>query len=137
MRCPIETQESAEQLLAYAARRLDPDAAAVFERHMESCASCREFAAAQRLQAKLQLAREALQIDQRRTQVVRHDMKEILHVVVERLHLRALCGNRRNQWSVGASCHFASPTLVKFTASQPLTRFRARERNSRCRSHEQ
>jgi anti-sigma factor RsiW len=47
MRCPIETQESADQLLAYTARRLEPEAAAVFERHMESCAACRQFAQAQ------------------------------------------------------------------------------------------
>jgi len=48
MRCPIETRESAELLLAYCGRTLDAETAAVFERHMESCAACREFARGQR-----------------------------------------------------------------------------------------
>lgn len=43
MRCPIETQENAELLLAYCARRLDLETAAVLEHHMESCPACRTF----------------------------------------------------------------------------------------------
>ena len=31
MRCPIETQENAELLLSYSARRLDPRATAILE----------------------------------------------------------------------------------------------------------
>lgn len=43
MKCPMETQESAEVLLAYCARRLDPDTAVVLERHLAVCPACREF----------------------------------------------------------------------------------------------
>src|SRR6476619_6436551 len=48
MRCPIETQENAELLLSYSARRLDPESAAILEAHMELCPACREFRAGQR-----------------------------------------------------------------------------------------
>jgi anti-sigma factor RsiW len=47
MKCPIESRETSETLLAYSARRLDPDARAVLERHMEICPACREFARGQ------------------------------------------------------------------------------------------
>jgi anti-sigma factor RsiW len=43
MRCPIETEENAELLLSYSARRLDPDRREALEAHMAACASCREF----------------------------------------------------------------------------------------------
>jgi anti-sigma factor RsiW len=43
MRCPIETQESAELLLAYCARRLDLETMAVLDRHMASCPACQGF----------------------------------------------------------------------------------------------
>jgi anti-sigma factor RsiW len=48
MRCPIETRETADVLLAYCARRLDAEAAAALERHMASCAACREVYEGQR-----------------------------------------------------------------------------------------
>jgi anti-sigma factor RsiW len=48
MKCPIETGETAETLLAYASRKLDAGTAAVLEKHMEICPACREFAAGQR-----------------------------------------------------------------------------------------
>ena len=43
MRCPIETQENAELLLSYSARRLNPESTAILEAHMEMCPACREF----------------------------------------------------------------------------------------------
>src|SRR6266478_10213495 len=43
MRCPIETQENAELLLSYSARRLNPESTAILEAHMELCPACREF----------------------------------------------------------------------------------------------
>ena len=43
MRCPIETQENAELLLSYSARRLNPESMAILEAHMEMCPTCREF----------------------------------------------------------------------------------------------
>ncbi|MGH9722610.1 MAG: anti-sigma factor family protein [Bryobacteraceae bacterium] len=43
MRCPIESQDSAELLLDYCARRLDPDTAASLELHIHVCPACREF----------------------------------------------------------------------------------------------
>jgi anti-sigma factor RsiW len=48
MRCPIETPESAELLLAYCSRKLDAARTAVLEDHMEICPACREFAEGQR-----------------------------------------------------------------------------------------
>ena len=48
MRCPIETQDSAELLLNYSARRLGPESTAILEAHMEICAACREFRDGQR-----------------------------------------------------------------------------------------
>lgn len=48
MNCPIETQESAELLLAYCSRKLDPATAAILEDHIEICPACSEFAANQR-----------------------------------------------------------------------------------------
>lgn len=46
--CPQKKGEGAELIVAYAAGTLDADSQAAFERHLESCASCREVAAAQR-----------------------------------------------------------------------------------------
>jgi anti-sigma factor RsiW len=43
MRCPIETQENAELLLSYSARRLNPESTSILEAHMELCPACREF----------------------------------------------------------------------------------------------
>src|SRR6266542_1627241 len=48
MRCPIETQENAELLLSYSARRLNPDSTVILEAHMELCPACREFRDGQR-----------------------------------------------------------------------------------------
>jgi len=48
MRCPIQTSENAELLLAYCARKLTPETRAVLERHMERCPECRAFAQQQR-----------------------------------------------------------------------------------------
>ena len=48
MKCPIETRESAELLLAYCTRELDAESTAMLERHMEICPACREFALGQR-----------------------------------------------------------------------------------------
>ncbi len=48
MGCPMQARQNAELLLAYCARRLDSQAAAVLERHMEQCPECRAFGEAQR-----------------------------------------------------------------------------------------
>jgi hypothetical protein len=48
MRCPIETQENAELLLSYSARRLSPESTSILEAHMEVCPQCREFRDSQR-----------------------------------------------------------------------------------------
>ncbi len=47
MKCPMETRETSELLLAYCARRLDPETAAWLERHIASCAACGETFRAQ------------------------------------------------------------------------------------------
>jgi hypothetical protein len=47
MRCPIETPESAESLLAYCAHTLGPEDTAAWERHLKECAACRKMAADQ------------------------------------------------------------------------------------------
>jgi hypothetical protein len=44
MNCPIANQDGAETLLAYCARKLNPEAAAALERHIAICPDCREFA---------------------------------------------------------------------------------------------
>jgi anti-sigma factor RsiW len=48
MNCPLESRENAGQLLDYCARKLDPDVAAVLERHIAICPACRQFADNQR-----------------------------------------------------------------------------------------
>jgi len=48
MKCPIETRESAELLLAYCTRKLDAESTAILERHVEICPACREFSSGQR-----------------------------------------------------------------------------------------
>jgi anti-sigma factor RsiW len=48
MNCPREIPENTQVLLDYGARKLDSERTAVLERHLEICASCREFAAQQR-----------------------------------------------------------------------------------------
>jgi putative zinc finger protein len=47
MRCPQGTADGAGLIVAYSARTLDSRGQAAFEEHLESCASCREIAAAQ------------------------------------------------------------------------------------------
>lgn len=49
MRCPIETGESTELLLAYGARKLGGEGTAAFERHLKVCQACSELAAKQRV----------------------------------------------------------------------------------------
>src|SRR3984885_15683908 len=49
MNCPIRNEETAELLLAYTARRLDPARTALLEGHMSVCAQCAEFRAGQEL----------------------------------------------------------------------------------------
>jgi anti-sigma factor RsiW len=43
MKCPIETQETADLLLAYCTRRLDAVTRVIVERHVEGCAACQAF----------------------------------------------------------------------------------------------
>ena len=47
MQCPFENGNGAELIVAYGARTLAPEAEIAFDRHMASCAKCREMAAAQ------------------------------------------------------------------------------------------
>jgi anti-sigma factor RsiW len=48
MKCLIDNRESGELLLAYCARKLDAENAALVERHIGICPACREFANSQR-----------------------------------------------------------------------------------------
>jgi hypothetical protein len=48
MGCPVEDGSGAELIVAYSARTLAPEQEAEFERHLASCAKCRELAEAQR-----------------------------------------------------------------------------------------
>jgi len=48
-RCPLQSEEHAQLLLDYCARRLDPARRAALEAHIGLCASCREFSQGQRL----------------------------------------------------------------------------------------
>jgi anti-sigma factor RsiW len=47
MRCPLDSGESAELIVGYGARTLEPDTTAAFQRHIESCAECSKLVAAQ------------------------------------------------------------------------------------------
>jgi len=49
MICPIQTQESAEILLAYCTGELDQKRAAAIEQHIQICPVCEEFASKQRM----------------------------------------------------------------------------------------
>ena len=48
MNCPLETRESAQALLDYCTRKLEPESVAILERHIAICGACREFARSQR-----------------------------------------------------------------------------------------
>lgn len=48
MNCPIKSHENADLLLAYCARKLDPETTSLLERHMELCTECRAFRDGQR-----------------------------------------------------------------------------------------
>ncbi len=47
MRCPLGLDESGELVVGYTARTLEPRAQIAFERHLESCGTCADAAAAQ------------------------------------------------------------------------------------------
>ncbi len=47
MECPLGLEESGELVVGYAAGTLDTSAQIAFERHLQSCGSCAEAAAAQ------------------------------------------------------------------------------------------
>ncbi len=48
MRCPIETQDGAELLLAHSSGKLNSSAQSGLTEHIHGCAACREFLAAQK-----------------------------------------------------------------------------------------
>jgi len=48
MKCPIESQQQAERLLEYCARKLDHVSAAPIEEHIRRCPACAEFVKGQR-----------------------------------------------------------------------------------------
>ncbi len=47
MKCMVGVEESQELIVGYGARTLDPETAAMFERHIEFCATCRDGVATQ------------------------------------------------------------------------------------------
>jgi anti-sigma factor RsiW len=49
MRCPSETPEGAELLLAFSSRELDPERTAAMGNHAANCAACSRLVVAQRL----------------------------------------------------------------------------------------
>ena len=48
MRCPIQSRDNAEILLAYCDRKLDPEAMSLLDRHVSDCPACQEVLAGQR-----------------------------------------------------------------------------------------
>src|SRR5437764_13150079 len=48
MKCPIETRENAELLLAYGSGKQNAEGTTRLEDHLRTCAACREFCAAQK-----------------------------------------------------------------------------------------
>src|ERR1700681_4319221 len=49
MRCPIESGDGSEWMIAEAAGSLAPEKEAELEKHLQSCAKCRELAESQRV----------------------------------------------------------------------------------------
>ncbi|PWU07094.1 MAG: hypothetical protein C5B51_10690, partial [Terriglobia bacterium] len=49
MRCPIETEENLDLLLAYSSGKRTAPGMDAFEQHLEACAACREFVSGQTL----------------------------------------------------------------------------------------
>jgi hypothetical protein len=49
MRCPLETRENREILVAYSSRALNGGDAQRLEAHLQSCSACREFVRGQRV----------------------------------------------------------------------------------------
>ena len=64
MRCPIQSPENAELLLAWCARRLDPETCALLDRHIEQCPECRAFAEQQKAVWEALDAWEALPVSE-------------------------------------------------------------------------
>jgi anti-sigma factor RsiW len=48
MRCPLETRENREILVAYSSRALNGDDTELLEAHLQGCSACREFVRGQR-----------------------------------------------------------------------------------------
>jgi len=48
MRCPLETREDKEILVAYSSRALNGDDAELLKAHLQTCPACREFVRGQR-----------------------------------------------------------------------------------------
>ena len=48
MRCPIQSRDNAEILLAYVDRKLEPDSMAAMDRHIEECCACQQALDGQR-----------------------------------------------------------------------------------------
>lgn len=77
MQCPVQSRETAEQLLDYCARRLDAETTARLDRHVEVCAECQEFVLGQRMVA------EALEAYERFTPSISDDFDRQLYARIE------------------------------------------------------
>lgn len=86
MRCPIHSGDNAELLLAYCARRLDPETEKILARHMAQCPECRAFEEQQRAVWEALDAWEALPVSE--------DFDE-------RLYRRIEAAGRRRAWLGG------------------------------------
>jgi len=49
MECPLQQKDTAEILLDYCSRKLEPESSALLESHLVVCPACREFADAQKM----------------------------------------------------------------------------------------
>jgi hypothetical protein len=49
MRCPLETRENREILVAYSSRALNAGDTELLEAHLQTCSACREFVSGQRV----------------------------------------------------------------------------------------
>jgi hypothetical protein len=77
MQCPVQSRETAEQMLDYCARRLDADTTARLDRHVSVCAECREFVEGQRM------VNAALEAYQDFTPRVSDDFDRLLYARIE------------------------------------------------------
>jgi len=123
MSCPIETPESAELLLDYCARKLNPERTAILERHFAICPSCRSFAEGQRAVWAALDAWEASSVsadfDRRLYERIDKDVKDVPWWDVLVRPFRPLMGHRGLAAMAAACLVIAAGVMIERPGKQP------------------